>query len=222
MPIMSFDILIIGAGLNGLVAAWSFAQAGFHVARVGPPAHPAAGRSVALLGRSCDDLKNLGLLAKIKQEGAPLRSLSIIDDTGSLFAPPPVTFRAAELGLDTFGWNIENAHLARLLTPGPAAVFPYPVTHFDFAGPVARLTLSDGNALSAPLVIGADGRGSPTRQAAGLSVSVRDQGQTALTALVTHTRPHQDMSLEFHTRGGPFTFVPLPGRRSSSRVADAA
>jgi 2-octaprenyl-6-methoxyphenol hydroxylase len=30
-----------------------------------------------------------------------------------------------------------------------------------------------------------------------------------------HSRPHDDMSVEFHTEAGPITLVPLPGRRSS-------
>ncbi len=39
--------------------------------------------------------------------------------------------------------------------------------------------------------------------------------QTALTLNLAHARPHDDTSTEFHTESGPFTLVPLPGRRSS-------
>src|SRR5262249_7002352 len=39
--------------------------------------------------------------------------------------------------------------------------------------------------------------------------------QTALTFTLAHTRPHHDISTEFHTAQGPFTLVPLPGARSS-------
>src|SRR5262249_40367431 len=30
-----------------------------------------------------------------------------------------------------------------------------------------------------------------------------------------HARPHNNISTEFHTESGPFTLVPLPGKRSS-------
>ena len=36
-----------------------------------------------------------------------------------------------------------------------------------------------------------------------------------LTLNLAHARPHFDTSTEFHTESGPFTLVPLPGRRSS-------
>ena len=52
-----------------------------------------------------------------------------------------------------------------------------------------------------------------------MAADIETQGwsypQTALTFTVTHTRPHQDISTEFHTEHGPFTTVPLPGLRSS-------
>ena len=44
---------------------------------------------------------------------------------------------------------------------------------------------------------------------------VRDYPQVAVTATLAHSRPHGDVSTEFHTKTGPFTLVPLPGERSS-------
>jgi 2-octaprenyl-6-methoxyphenol hydroxylase len=65
------------------------------------------------------------------------------------------------------------------------------------------------------LVIGADGRRSLCRAAAGIETTQRAYPQTALTLNLAHARPHDDTSTEFHTESGPFTLVPLPGRRSS-------
>ena len=39
----------------------------------------------------------------------------MIDDTGSLFPPRPVEFASAEIGLDAFGWNVENDLMADAL-----------------------------------------------------------------------------------------------------------
>jgi len=79
----------------------------------------------------------------------------------------------------------------------------------------ATVALKSGDALRAPLVVGADGRHSLCREAVGIDVSQRRYRQTALTVSFAHSRPHNDISTEFHTPSGPFTLVPLPGDRSS-------
>jgi 2-octaprenyl-6-methoxyphenol hydroxylase len=65
------------------------------------------------------------------------------------------------------------------------------------------------------LAIGADGRHSLCRTAAGIDIRSRTYAQTALTFNLGHSREHHDTSTEFHAEGGPFTLVPLPQRRSS-------
>ncbi|MGL4812222.1 MAG: FAD-dependent monooxygenase, partial [Beijerinckiaceae bacterium] len=65
------------------------------------------------------------------------------------------------------------------------------------------------------LVIGADGLRSPVRGWCNIAVKEWSYPQTALTTILSHTKPHQDTSTEFHTREGPFTLVPMRGRRSS-------
>ena len=97
------DILIAGAGLAGLIAAFGFAQAGFGVVCCGLAERTGRGRTVALLDQSVAFLKSLGLWAGLESQAAPLRALRLIDDTGALFPPRPVEFRASEIGLDAFG-----------------------------------------------------------------------------------------------------------------------
>jgi 2-octaprenyl-6-methoxyphenol hydroxylase len=74
---------------------------------------------------------------------------------------------------------------------------------------------SHGGALSAQLVIGADGRKSLCREAALIDTAERRTPQTALALCFKHSRQHHDTSTEFHTTSGQFTLVPLPGNRSS-------
>ena len=78
-----------------------------------------------------------------------------------------------------------------------------------------RVRLGDESSVEARLVIGADGRRSLCRAAAGIVADVFDYGQAALTLNLRHTRPHAGTSTEFHAESGPFTLVPLPGMRSS-------
>ncbi|MET0970848.1 MAG: FAD-dependent monooxygenase, partial [Tardiphaga sp.] len=72
-----------------------------------------------------------------------------------------------------------------------------------------------GVTLSASLAVGADGRQSLCREAAGIEVKRRPLDQAALTFNINHSRPHNNLSTEFHTPHGPCVFVPLPGNRSS-------
>ena len=109
------DILIAGAGLAGLTAAYGMAKAGFDVVCCGAAERTGRGRTVALLDQSVAFLKSLGLWADLEPRAAPLRSLRLIDDTGAFFPPRPVEFHAAEIGLDAFGWNIENDLMAEAL-----------------------------------------------------------------------------------------------------------
>ena len=76
----------------------------------------------------------------------------------------------------------------------------------------ARVSLSDGTKISTKLVIAADGRDSPMRDAAGIEVTRQSYGQKALAFAVTHPIPHENVSTEVHRSGGPFTLVPLPDR----------
>ena len=76
-------------------------------------------------------------------------------------------------------------------------------------------TLRNGDHLVAQLAVAADGRGSPAREAAGISAKTRALPQAALVLNFKHAREHGFVSTEFHTQSGPCTQVPLPGMRSS-------
>jgi len=75
--------------------------------------------------------------------------------------------------------------------------------------------LADGTSLSVGLVVGADGRNSLCRKAAGIEARTWSYEQSALTCTFSHQRPHNGVSTEFHRPAGPLTIVPAPGRTSS-------
>ncbi len=177
-------------------------------------------RTTALMRPSVTALEALGVWSQCRRHAAPLRVMRIIDDTGRLWRAPEVRFEAVEIGFEAFAWNIANAHLLAALWDRIAATAG--VTHLattaqsisiDPAGIVA--TLADGETVECRTIIAADGRNSICRAAAGIGMDRRNYPQTALTFTLTHTRPHYDISTEFHTAEGPFTLVPLPGMRSS-------
>ncbi|TXM82013.1 FAD-dependent monooxygenase, partial [Methylobacterium sp. WL116] len=189
-------------------------------ALVGRHAPVADGRTVALLDGSVRFLAALKAWGGIAPQAGPLATLQIIDDTGSLFRPPPARFQAGEIGLEAFGWNVESRLLVESLRRQARATENLTLFESDAAEAVpgeevSEVRLVDGGRVSAQLVVAADGGRSPLRSASGIRVRDWSYPQSAITTILAHDRPHGDVSTEFHTRGGPFTLVPLPGNRSS-------
>ncbi|TCS62411.1 2-octaprenyl-6-methoxyphenol hydroxylase [Primorskyibacter sedentarius] len=232
---MTHDILISGGGIAGLVAAAAFGEAGFSVLCVDPAApvtdRDAAGsdlRTTAFLQPAKDFLDQIGLWDRLAPYATPLQVMRIVDAGGEYPEPRVVKeFDAADISDQPFGWNLPNWLLRReILTrlseldrvefrPGTGAA-----TLFTRMAE-ARVTLTDGSRIRTRLVIAADGRASPMRQAAGIDVRTTRFGQKALAFAVTHPIPHCNVSTEIHRTGGPFTLVPLPdwqGRPSSAVV----
>jgi 2-octaprenyl-6-methoxyphenol hydroxylase len=146
--------------------------------------------------------------------------MRLVDDTGRLIRAPEVRFCSDEIGLEAFGYNIQNRALIAALE-ARAAELPSLTRFDDEAANVSpedtavAIQTGGGQTLSARLVIGADGRHSLCREAAGIKVASRALKQSALTFNISHSRPHRNVSTEFHTPEGPCVFVPLPGERSS-------
>lgn len=215
----SCDIAVVGAGPAGLAAAIALRQAGWDTVCAGPApsAEKPDRRTTALLTGSVRFLESLGVWDTLRPHAAALRTLRIIDRTGRLFRAPDTAFDAAEIGVEAFGYNIPNQTLtAALMATLGVAFRPTPgITAVTFTGEAARLSVPDGATISARLVVGADGRDSLCRQAAGIDARRWAYRQTAVVADFGHSRPHHGGCTELHYPAGPFTVVPLPGERSS-------
>ncbi len=211
------EVAVVGGGPAGVVSAIAFAAAGAETLLIAPTPEDDH-RTTALLAGSVTALETLGVWTACRANAAPLKAIRIIDDTRRLIRAPEVTFAAAEIGLDAFGYNIENRHLLAALYARAAELklaridAPALAVASDSLGVAIRL--ADGE-VRARLAVGADGQRSLCRAAAGIGTRRRSYPQTALTLNLAHARPHEDISNEFHGESGPFTLVPLPGRRSS-------
>ncbi len=215
-----FDIAVVGGGLTGSLAALELARQGRSVALVAPRSGATDGRTTALMKPSLEFLERLGLWDEVSADAAPLSTMRIVDGTRHLFRAPITSFHAGEIGEAYFACNIPNAVLVDALSRAVErqeglTIFDASVLDARDRGSDVEIELDDGKRLTVPLAVGADGRKSVLRRAAGIGARQWQYPQSALVTAFAHQRPHENVSTEFHTEEGPFTQVPLPGNRSS-------
>lgn len=228
------DILVSGGGIAGLTAAAAFGTAGFSVICVDPTPPVTDGaadgadlRTTAMLQPARTLLEAAGVWEALAPHAAALEVMQIVDAGGTDgTARTAKAFKASDVSDLPFGWNFQNWRLRQALVarldaldtvdfrPGVAAERLLTRTAH------AQVGLSDGKKVRTQLVVAADGRTSPMREAADIPVRTRRYGQKALAFAVTHPEPHENVSTEVHQSGGPFTLVPLPDHdgRSCSAV----
>jgi len=217
---LTFQAAVVGGGPTGLAAAIALAEAGVNAVLIARQLPYGDNRTTALLGGSVDFLQSLGIWARCAKDSAPLRVMRLVDATRRLIRSPEVKFSSDEIGMDAFGFNIENRMLMEAMEARASELRN--LVHVDDevqsvvpGDGVVTITTKQGRSLTAALAVGADGRHSLCREAAGIGVKRRELGQSALTLNISHARPHGDCSTEFHTEFGPCVLVPLSGNRSS-------
>jgi 2-octaprenyl-6-methoxyphenol hydroxylase len=217
--VTDFKAIIAGAGPAGLAAAALLAKDGVSTALVAPPGMDDP-RTVALMQPSIQLLTYLELWpGDLRANTAPLRKLRIIDDTGAFLAAPKLEFDSQEMELEAFGWNVPLSvllpALRKLAVDLGVTFIDASATGSTSANDAIKVTLSNGNTLSAEVAIAGDGANSALRRAAGIAVDSWNYDQTAIATSFAHSMGHNDVSTEYHKAAGPFTTVPLPGGRSS-------
>lgn len=210
------DVIILGGGLVGLALAAALDSAGLRSTIV-DPADPAGRRNVAFDGRttavSSSSMRMFGatgVLDYLPEQGCPIHAIRVADG----LAPGSLTFEPGEDG-EPLGVMHENRHLraalhdraeagTRIDLRWKSAVTE--VVRDDFSG---RVCLGDGTELSAPLIVGAEGRKSPSREAAGIRMARWSYKHTAIVSTLAHDRPHEHIAYEIFYPAGPFALLPM-------------
>jgi len=212
---MHSDVIILGGGLVGLTLAVALDAHGL-TSVVIDPADPATllapghdGRASAVASASWAMLETIGVTPALANDGCPIHAIRVAEG----LAPDGLTF--APRDEQPLGTMVPNRVLRRVLyaaaerEPGVTLAMPaQPVASVrDAAG--ARVTLGDGQTVSAPLLVAAEGRNSPTREAAGLRVTRWRYDHAGIIATIGHERPHQATAYEIFYPTGPFAILPL-------------
>ena len=227
---LKFDVLIVGAGLNGLVAALALGGTRCRrplkvgvVDRVHPrqfAANSHDSRASALTAATQTMLQVLGVWEKLSPLAQNMTNIIVTDSNTTEQKPSLLSFSINDK-TQAPAALIENAHIFKALlaeieqSPSIEILAPHHITAFQFGPGLANITLQNGQILKANLIVGADGRGSPTRIAAGIDFDGWDYAQSAITLTVGHELPHNGRAEEHFGPTGVFAILPLLGQRSS-------
>ena len=223
------DLLILGGGLVGMTLALAAATRGIssHVIDRADPAELTAegfdGRASAISTASWNLFTNIGIAERLEPLGCPIEAIAVTDQ----MKPGRIDFRP-EPHEGSLGRMFANRDL-RLALFEAAAEQPLIAWH-SRAEVIARergehgvsATLADGTVLRAELLVGAEGRASPTREDAGLGLASWGYGHRAIIAGLLHEVPHDGVAWEIFFPAGPFALLPLrddaQGRHRSALV----
>ena len=220
------DVIILGGGLVGLALAAALDSGGLSAIIV-DPADPDErldtafdGRTSAVSSSSMRMLEATGVADHFPAPGCPIRKIQVADglESGGLAFEP-------EAGDDPLGHMHENRHLRATLRARAEAgrqlwlLWKSRVAGVDRGDHGVVVALEDGRKLCAPLLIAADGRNSPMREAAGIRIARWRYDHSAIVSVLRHERPHDNVAYEIFYPSGPFALLPMTDDDTGHRSA---
>lgn len=229
------DVIIAGAGMAGATLGLALHQAGLRPILIDPAPFETQleptfdGRSSAIAYAAFRQWRAIGVGEALAPHAQPIEQILVTDGrtpgaaTGS---PSPffLRFDSTEIADrsdgEPLGYLIENrqtrAALSRaVVDAGIEVLAPAKVAGLHVEADRVQVRLEDGRRISAPLVIGAEGRGSVVRREAGIGLIGWDYRQTGVVATVGLEHDHAGVAHEYFLPGGPFAILPLTGQRAS-------
>jgi 2-octaprenyl-6-methoxyphenol hydroxylase len=219
------DVIIFGGGLIGLTLASALDSSGLSTIVVDPadpaPREDAAfdGRTSAVSSSSMRMLRTIGVADELHQPGCPILRISVADGLkpGGLHFDPD--------DQEPLGFMHENRHLRAALRARAEAgkniwmMWKSRVAEVERGDDGVLVSLVDGRRLYAPLLAGADGRNSATREAAGINVARWKYDHQAIVSILRHERPHDNVAYEIFYPAGPFALLPMNDDQTGHRSA---
>ncbi|WP_375269120.1 UbiH/UbiF/VisC/COQ6 family ubiquinone biosynthesis hydroxylase [Phenylobacterium sp.] len=229
------DVIIAGAGMAGATLALSLSRAGLKPLLIDPApfetqlAPTFDGRASAIAYAAFRQWRAIGVGEALAPHAQRIEQILVTDGRApgaATAAPLPFHLRfdsdeiADRSDGEPLGYLLENRQTRAALSQavveaGIPVLAPARVASATFGKDAAEVTLDDGRVLRAPLAIGAEGRGSVLRRAAGVGTIGWDYRQVGVVATVRLDRPHEGVAHEYFLPGGPFAILPLTENRAS-------
>ena len=229
------DVIIAGAGMAGATLALSLKHGGLEPLLIDPQPFASQleptfdGRSSAVAFSTFRAWDAIGVGAAMRPNAQRIEQILVTDGrrpgASSRGASPFfLHFDSAEIAArvasEPLGYMMENRRTRAALSEaiekaGIPVLAPARVVTVEVEPGAAKVVLADGRVLTAPLVVGAEGRVSPVRQAAGIGTIGWPYGQSGVVATVKLEKPHGGVAHEYFLPDGPFAILPLTENRAS-------
>lgn len=219
-------MIIVGGGIVGLTCALSLAHTtkgavSITVIDAGDPSAQTDiefdGRASAIAASSWTLFEHLSLAVALTGQTQGINDILISDgETGAAPSALTLHFDSTGRGRGPMGQMAENRHVRAALlkqiaqTDAITLIANAPVIDHVANQDGVTVTLESGAALSAKLLIAADGRTSRIRRRAGIEVTGWDYPQMGIVTTVAHDLPHDGVAHELFLPAGPFAILPLP------------
>ena len=223
----SVDIAIVGGGMVGLALAAAFKETELRIAVIESrePDEQLADLPdvrVSALSRSSENiLRNLGAWPGIlSRRYSPYSAMEVWEQDS--FAR--IEFDAQKLAQPDLGHIVENRVIQLALLeqvkqlPNVSLFMPSKCSTMAIGESEAWLTLDNGQALTAKLVVGADGANSWVRKQQDIPLTHWDYGHSAIVANVWTAEAHERVARQTFTPQGPLAFLPMGESNMSSIV----
>ncbi len=220
------DVIILGGGLVGSTLGVALAAHGLS-SIILDPADPAVtlapgfdGRASAIASATHRMFDAIGITPGLAGEGCPIAAIRATDG----LAPGKLDF-IPDAADDPVGVMYENKRLRRAIFDAATASPLVDLRYGDRAANTVRdamgvtVTTARGDIVTAPLLIAAEGRNSPTREAAGIRVARWSYDHAAIITTLGHEHPHENVAYEIFYPAGPFAILPLNDDANGPRSA---
>ncbi len=228
---VDYDLIIVGGGMVGASLACALGNQPLKIAIVEahsldmntPPSYD--DRAIALSYGTSKIFRTLNIWEQLATKVTPIKHIHV-SDRGHIGV---TRINHQEEHVDALGYVITARELGQVLYNNLSQydnlhmLKPANMTDLEITEDSANVSIvfgddsaeSENNNVTTKLLVAADGGNSSVRQLLNIEAQQYDYHQTAITANVTVSMPHNNVAYERFTSQGPLALLPMPDQRCS-------